>query len=358
MRHGATIAAILTALWLHGVAHADTLTLKAGDQYTGTLTNIGDGMAVFRTKIAGKVYVSTDEIAAVHTTNLVMLDMGDGKLLAGRLRTENGVPELVSQDGNDHRPIALADIKGIDQVPAATTGESASGLSGSLETGYRFREGTVDYSGPTASLELSHGAENGTEISARIDTEYVGDAGSTGRFFDAELRARLGTSGTWKPQLTLSVERDRNMALDYRVEAVAGVARDLHRDERQSLSVEGGVGATIAEYDSGLLRRDQGYRGEWFPGDRDGSSDELNLHLRLNYSRLLFGATIEEGIEIVPSLSDTGDVRGSFFSALYIPITPRMKLKLDINVDYDGDPRYRDIDEWRTSVGASLRFHF
>jgi len=59
-----------------------------------------------------------------------------------------------------------------------------------------------------------------------------------------------------------------------------------------------------------------------------------------------------------PSLTNGGDIRAEFESALTISVSRRLLLRLDLTVDYEHGLVFKELDDWRTSVGASLGVRF
>ncbi|MEX2015935.1 MAG: hypothetical protein WD873_04790, partial [Candidatus Hydrogenedentales bacterium] len=98
---------------------ADLLTLKDGDRFTGTLENIAGGMVTFRTRLAGKMYVSTGEVAAINTTQSVLVTIAGEQLLPGRLKTQDAQHFVVDPERGFQRAVDLQSISNITRVPAS-----------------------------------------------------------------------------------------------------------------------------------------------------------------------------------------------------------------------------------------------
>ena len=79
----------------------------------------------------------------------------------------------------------------------------------------------------------------------------------------------------------------------------------------------------------------------------------------MRYGRpILRNGRLAQDVLVLPSLTDFGDLRATSESALLVPLTSSLKLKLNLRVDFDDEPEFRGIDEWQTSVGASIRWDF
>ncbi len=350
---------LLIALVAAPFASADILTLKAGDRLTGSLATLNDGVLSFRTKLAGKVYYPADEVAGISTDQFVLVSTRDNVVVPGRLRYHDGEQTVTNRGQDEARALDLAEVVSIETLPESqqtTADASDPRISASFETGYRARTGAEDYSGPTASIEV-RGRTDALDITGRLDTEYVGDAGSFSRFYEAGVDAQLHTSSIWEPFVTVNAERNRDKAIELRGDITAGVARRFIDTDRQRLDGRAGLGVAFERFDIRPLRDDQGRRArERDPVKRD---EDLNLHLSLRYTRALFRSSyIEESLTVLPSLSDIGDFRAAWNSAVHVPITRNIRLKFDLTIDYEDDLPYNDLDDWRTSLGASFRVDF
>lgn len=353
---------VLTALLLLCAvpAPADMLFLRDGSRLTGALVGINDGTLSFRTKLAGKIFVPVDEIHGVSTSSFVVVALGAEKLLPGRLKYQDGKTFVIHRSSHEERPIDLAQVTEVTTLPAAfKAGPERAQLADSpievsLGTGYRWRSGTENRSGPFVESELKAGNES-TAFSVRVRSEYLGDEGRYDRFYDAQARVRFGPEDQWRPELSIDLERDADKGLDLRGDLTLGAARHFINGEKQKLEGMIGIGVALERYDAKLLEDDdrRGIR------DERHNDDALNLNLSFRYTRLVFKkGTLTEELILRPSLSDPGDLRAQWESALLMPVAPWMRLKFDVLVDYEDHTRFRHIDEWQTAVGASLRFDF
>lgn len=341
---------------------ADTLRLSDGEKLTGSLVNITNGNLSFRTRLAGKLFVPVDEVVGLSTRDFIIVTLADGRVLSGRLATRDRRSYLVNAINGEERPIELSEVSRIANLPSGVEAGGADGkklstlqLGVNLETGYQFRQGSDDVSGPTVAVSVNREIDR-TRIEARVSVEYTNGEGGLDEFFEAEARVVRDSGKKWKPEIMLELERDRNKALDYRYDLTVGIGRRLIDSERATLEVVAGVGIEVERRDSELSPRDSRRR---FARGGAEKNEELNLNLNLRYTRLLFGETLfEESLVMRPSLSDPGEVRARFESAVIVPLSPGTKLKFNVQIDYEDDPPYREVDELNTAVGASLRFRF
>lgn len=360
MRSVRTIAANLAAAFLVAAAGADVLTLRSGDLLSGTLNNIRNGTLSFRSKVVGLVFVPVKEVQSISTDSFVIVDLDGEKLLPGRLRQRDGATYLTFEDAADERPIDLIKVKGVTAVPAVEKSEATpSGRTEvSMETGYKIRTGTHDASGPFVDIEVKHEAER-VLIEGGVEAEAIGADAGIDRFVEGELSATFDIGAAWRPRIALEMERDRDKTLDYRVDVAVGAERGILKEDGQSLSAIAGVVGTKEGFDGSYSREDSGRSGTSLGRVAPVQDTDLGLHLQLDYSRLLWGdAELQESLVLRPSLTDLGDLRARYNASIQVPITPRLKLNVDLRLDYEDGLPYRQLDKWRTTVGAGVRVKF
>ena len=88
MRRG--ILAVLLVLMAGSIAHADQVTLKNGDRFSGTIVT-GDGKTLLlKTEFAGDITIQWDAITAMESSDVVYLTLKDGTKLSGKVTTQDG----------------------------------------------------------------------------------------------------------------------------------------------------------------------------------------------------------------------------------------------------------------------------
>ena len=353
-----TLAGILAS----PIAQTDTIALKSGDRLSGTLLQISSGIISFRTELAGRIMVPHDQVIALDTESFLVLALNNDEALPGRIVTIDGQILLASPDGRELTKLNLARIQDIEQMPVqeekSHAGKSTSALSASIETGYQLRSGSKNASGPTVNLGLTH---KGDTVTTQLSTafEYTEDAGSANRFMSSELAITSNTEKLFRPTLIIDAERDRNRALDYRLDAAAGVTAVIAGNDVFELEGFAGAGATLEKFDPDTLRRDLGSSNDIPASASEKRREELNLDLRMRYTRdFFFNSTITELLTLKPSLTNMGELRTGLESSISVPIIFNLKLNFDLLFDYESETRYNDIDKWNTAISAGLRLEF
>jgi putative salt-induced outer membrane protein len=88
MRRG--LLSLLFVIAMASLAHADQVTLKNGDRFSGKIVT-GDGKTLLiKTDFAGDVTIQWDAITAIESTDDVYLTLKDGTKLSGKITTQDG----------------------------------------------------------------------------------------------------------------------------------------------------------------------------------------------------------------------------------------------------------------------------
>jgi hypothetical protein len=154
-----------------------------------------------------------------------------------------------------------------------------------------------------------------------------------------------GDPATPGPFFELRTDRNIDAALALRGELSLGVRWPLLDPKDRTLAAYAGVTAIYEDWDSPAALYSR-YRGV------DGGEVELQLGLRYADGRF------REELTVYPSLSELGDIRIRSNASYTMPFTPRLRLRLDLLVDYDNAPPFPGLSEWEAALGASLRVDF
>ncbi len=346
----------------------DTLVLRSGDVLSGKLVNIRNGILAFRTTLSGQIMVPTEEIDSLATDEVISLSLANAETHKGRFVVSDGRTRLVQGRGNVSRPLDLAavtDAYPLDEGELETTSPTPrveskdKKLKAAWETGAYWHWGNADYSDLFARLTLHCDSDYGSFLATVLVERADTDRFPRWLWFDTEWMRK---GETLQPYAALEIERNTDTALHLRGSLTAGVGKPVYEspDGKRRLFASGGLGVSFEHYDRQALPGTRILGSvEPLPGKADHEKHELHGRLRLRYAqRLLKNSSFSEDIWLYPSLSNPGDLRARSESTFLLPMAARLKLKLNLLVDYDSEPPYDRLDNWRTSVGASILWDF
>jgi len=349
-----TLAIMLVCIGRMAPSYADTLVLKDGDTLSGKLVTIADQTVLFKTSIAGQMMVPADEVMRISTASNVQVTLADGNQITGRFQMDNDTARLTSDNGAEHK-LRVADIATITPLPSPKLASSEPvPIKGSLETGVQWREGTKNYSDLFDILTLSKDTEK-YAFASRVWLERA-DAHNFPRFFLADATWKRAPNAKIYPVMGIALERDTANALGLRANANIGVGGRLWESENSRLETAAALDAETATWDSKYAYNEgiDGARG-YDKHDRQ----QLNLRLTLRYSRALFqNGRFDESLDFYPSLTHLGELRARSESSLMFLITEQLGVRLNLLFDYQDNPEFQYLQNWRTTVGASLRWDF
>lgn len=346
--------ALVAILLLASFAQADVLTTGQGERLSGELSRIVDGILVFRTSMQGQMMVPASEVQSLTTEAAWAITDREGTVHIGRF-VSGGIS--VKGDGEEARiaPIPIAEVESANRLPSGME-PGAKGAEKNWRayaaTGVRAFEGTEDGVSPEVSLGVRGVDERGeVQVDLRFDA-------TSEDMFPGYFRGRFEVLGAgeqpWQPFMQARAERDRYNALDLRTGLSVGVRYDFDTAESSSFQGLLGLGGAIAEWDRA------GVAGGPRPWEEpEASRSELNAHLELRYSRAIQGgATWDNRLYLLPSLTDADHFRAGAESSLVYPVTPRLQLRLDMLMGYENDPVFGSLDRVDTSLGASIQLDF
>lgn len=360
---------VLAVLTLGLASVADTITLRDGDQLSGSLVEISDGIGVFRTELAGQIMLPISRIASVSTTRDVQIVFKDGGRGVGRLVTTGGEMQFVPKHDGGPYPVEMSMLVSVAPIRGETGPNGAEDATSavSIGTGVQATSGNDDYVSLYARLRLAVG---------RPDFDWAGDILlATGAGGDSLGELRLETLWRWRPEsrlrptLGLALEHEPDELLDSRVSLFAGGFADLWESPAQELSGLLAIAVESEHWSADHLDEREVFPNDGWEGTRaamyyraaDLARDETALRLRFDLRhrvRLFDRITWEEQISLYPNLGDFSDWRSAYESTVLYPLADRLLLNLSLRVDYDNEPAFRYLDQWRTRVGAGVEWRF
>jgi hypothetical protein len=386
MRIVLTGVLLILPLW----AAADTLVLAGGDTLSGELLDIEADTVAFKTAYAGRTFLPADEVKTLSTSGWYEVTLMGGITLTARFEVRQGNQYLVTVPDSSTQ-IAVADILEARPAPSApgeppAISEQMPDLDAAAGVGILRRWGTLNRTGAFTWAHLQR--ETGA---FRFHTHLqlaATDADTFPDWLDFKASWRFQPAEAWGPVLRLEGRRDADAGLAGSVEAGIGAEITAYESPASRLALSGGLSVSSAFYNSDLIYRlrgedpnslesilhhamhggasglDAGIRAlfdtQYYEDRRKYSETDAALYWGLRYDQSLFGdrATLSEELQVRPSLTRWGDLTARSESVVQVPITRSLSMRLQINLDYDNDPPFRRLDNFRSSVGAGIEFGF
>ncbi len=359
-RHTIIVAALFA---LACAAQGDTLVTRNGESFTGRLERIENGAVSFRASLAGMMLLPIDEVRSLTTERAALVRLTDDSELRGVPGIADGSLTVKRSDDSEASFgfAQIAEVLPEKKIAAESLSLSDKGpLSASAETGVLWHSGEEDYADLFTRLFLQR-LGDASDFTGEFFVERA-DTSDFPRWLRGNLRWDLDSSRNTYPFIAIEAERDTDKALAARGDLVFGLATDTIDNPSANLVAEVGIDAETSVFDSDFPegRETPSERLLWHSeGRRKVDRQQLNLRLGLRYRRALFNSgELTSGLYVHPSLTHWGRLRARSESALTLPFSPRLALRLNLMLDYEDDLEFGELGQWRTSVGASVLWGF
>jgi len=327
-------------LWMQSAtAGTDVVEFINGDRLTGEAKSLDRGRLKFDTEPTGVIYIEWEKVAFLKTSDSLQVETENGDRFFGPIQRSENAYETLVETSQGAQKIRNGRVVSIDQIDAA--GFSNIDLSASV--GYNFTKAS-DVTQFNVGAEASYRTRI-RELHASFSS-FISD--STGN--DASQRQALNLNYTrlranrWLNDGGVSFDRNDELGLNLRTSLSAGGGRILMQSNHSRLVLKGGLKATrennvdeAADLDSvesyGIVSWD------WFRFD----SPELDWSTTL---------------EIIPSLTESGRVRGQFDTTLKWEIFEDLFWQLQFYDSYDNKPQSVDASDNDFGITTSLSYDF
>ncbi len=334
-------------------ASGDVVELGSGESLSGTIVRVDDGILVFRTSLKGQIMAPLDTLKSLSSEANLVLTLTDGTTLYGRLTKKDDGVYLLPLDRGVTRSVDLAQVRTAMIIPstpldAPLSKEALQEWRTSMQSGVVVRDAHPGHADSVSRVEAGRDTAD-----TRIRAEAIVERSDT-QEMPGFLRGTASASGSGEagaaPFAEVQAERDTIKSLDLRTGLSLGLFQQLVQTPKQQLSGAAGINLTRETW--GDPTRAQSAYGI--------TEDEVNLHLGLRYSRVLFGAgELSSQVTFFPNLMDTADVRARSETAFTVPlIQSKLLLRLNILLDYEPARNRLAPEELRTEFGAGLGLKF
>jgi hypothetical protein len=320
-------------------ADTDVVEFKNGDRLTGEVKKLERGRLSIDTDAAGIVSIDWQDILSVKTDQKIQIEVVSGARYFGSIgKAENEAEILVEADSG---PVALNRIIIVGMHPIDM--EGFRGMDLSISVGYNFTKAS-DVSQFNVGVDASYRTQQ--RILSASFSSLISDSANN----DSSQRQSLGFNYTrlranrWLNDGGLSFDRNDELGLNLRTSISAGGGRIMSQTNNSQLMLTGGLKATrennISEPDDVNSLESYGMVSwEWFRFD----SPELDWSTSL---------------EVIPSLTESGRVRGEFDATLMWELFSDLFWKLEIYDSFDNQPQSGTAEKNDYGVTTSVSYKF
>lgn len=320
-------------------ADTDVVEFKNGDRLTGEVKKLARGRLSFDTDATGVISIDWEDVRSVKTDQKIQIEVVSGARYFGSIGKAENEAEIMVE--TDRGPVALNRIIIIGMHPIDAAG--FRGMDLSVSAGYNFTKAS-----DVTQFNVAVSASYRTQL--RIVSADFSSLISDSENNDSSQRQSLGFNYTrlranrWLNDGGLSFDRNEELGLNLRTSLSAGGGRIISQTNNSQFMLKGGLKATrennINEPDDVDSLESYGeIVWEWYRYD----SPELDW---------------TTSFEVIPSLTESGRVRGEFDATLRWELFSDLFWQLEFYDSYDNQPQSDTAEKNDYGVTTSVSYKF
>lgn len=335
----ASLAGALLATRAAADEDTDVVVFRNGDRLTGELKSLDRGRLSFETDPTGTIDIEWDKVAYIRVDQDIQVQTESGVQYFGQIRMAKQEFKVVVDTADGPAELDSSQVVAMD--PIDTGGFRALDIN--VSVGYNFSK-----------------ASNITQLNAGMDTEYR----SIKRVLSVDFSSQLSNSDSsessqrqslefnytrlrpnrWLNDGGISFDANDELGLNLRTSLSAGGGRYLVQTNNSLFILKGGLKATRENNvdqpdDVDSLESYGTITWEWYRYDTP----------ELDWSTTL---------EVIPSLTESGRVRGEYDATLRWEIIKDFYWQLEYYYSYDNKPQTEDAASNDYGVTTSLAYKF
>lgn len=317
----------------------DTILLKNGDRLTGEVKSMKRGRLTLNTDVAGNIELEWDKISSIVSKQHIQIEVVNGTRYFGSLSvSEKGSIIVVNTDDG---PQSLDQSQIIAMEPIEGRGIHALDIE--VAVGYNFSNaGSVEQANMALNMDW--------RSLIRIESLRLSTTTTDSDTLEASKRANLGLQHTrlwnnrWFSTGFLSFDRNDELGLNLRSSIGFGSGRYIVQSNKMVWSLE----ATLQ-----FSREDQ--------VDVEEDVDSLEASFIGKFDWFLFQDPEFDWstmLQITPSLTESGRVRGEFDTTLKWELINDLKWGFSLYVSYDNQGQAETGSSTDHGINTSLTYEF
>jgi len=317
----------------------DVVVFRNGDRLTGEMKSLDRGRLSFETDPTGTIDIEWDKVAYIRVDQDIQVQTESGVQYFGQIRMAQQQIKVVVDTADGPAEIDSSQVVAMDPIDIG----GFRALDVNVSLGYNFSK-----------------ASNITQLNVGMDTEYR----SVTRVLSADFSSQLSNtdssessqrqslefnytrlrSNRWLNDGGISFDANDELGLNLRTSLSAGGGRFLVQTNNSNFILKGGLKATRENNvdqpeDVDSLESYGTMTWEWF---------------RYDYPELDWSTTLE----VIPSLTESGRVRGEYDATLRWEIINDFYWQLEYYYSYDNQPQSEDASSNDYGITTSVAYKF
>ena len=287
-------------------ANTDVVVFVNGDRLTGEIKTLDRGKLRFKTDATDTISIEWDDVAFLSSDQNIQVETYDGRRYLGRLKLSPALKTINVQVGSEIMDLNASHVVQMEPIEE----KRLDRIDGDVTAGYNFTKASA-----VEQLQLGLNLEYRTEIrvySLTMSTTITA-ADVTGEDHESSQRNILNLDykrlwpNRWLVSGFLKGERNDELGLVLRTSAGGGGGRILTQSNHSRVLLESGL----------MLSHENLAPGE--DGTDPPDNDSVEAFVSLDWDWYRFDTPeldLSSSLEIIPSLTDSGRLRGEFDIAL------------------------------------------
>ncbi len=332
----------LSSLWMLPVSAApktDIVFFKNGDKLTGEIRSLSRGRLNLNTDATGTIAIEWDKISGIVSDQHIQLETASGIRYFGSLKTSEKVSEIIVVTNNGPQTLDAERIIVMEPIE----GRGIDALDIDLTVGYNFAK-----AGGVASTNLAVNMDWRSLV--RIESLKFSTTITDSDTLEASKRMTLALQHTrlwnnrWFNNAGLSFEKNDELGLNLRTSLSAGGGRYLIQSNRMLWSLDAGLQVSredlvaVTEHTDSLEATFTA-KWDWF----------IFQDPELDWSTT---------VQLVPSLTESGRVRGELDTSLQWEIINDLKWGFAVYGSFDNQPQSTTGETSDYGVNTTVTYEF
>ena len=329
----------LWALAASAAPKTDIVYFKNGDKLTGEIKSLGRGRLNLNTDATGTIAIEWDKISGIVSDQHIQLETASGIRYFGSLKTSEKVSEIIVVTNNGPQTLDAERIIIMEPIE----GRGIDALDIDFTVGYNFAK-----AGGVASTNLAVNMDWRSLV--RIESLEFSTTITDSDTLEASRRMTLGFQHTrlwsnrWFSNGNLTFEQNDELGLELRTSIGGGVGRYLVQSNKMLWSLDAGLqvsredlAASTEETDS--LEAVFTAKWDWF----------IFQDPELDWSTTA---------QLVPSLTESGRVRGELDTSLQWEIINDLKWGFALYGSFDNQPQSTTGENTDYGINTTVTYEF
>jgi len=325
-------------------ANSDVVVFDNGDRLTGEIKSLERGKLRFKTDATGTISIEWDDVAFLSSEQNIQVELSDGKRYLGKLIITPAMKTVNVKFGEAYEKLEASHV--VVMTPIEDKGLDRLDLS--VTAGYNFAKADG-----VEQFNFGLDAEFRTEkrsLSLEVDSSISNtkDAEASQRN-EMNINYRRFWPNRWLVSGFVNATRNDELGVDLRTSTGGGGGRIITQSDHARLLLESGL-----MFSRENLASDES-------GEESPDKESIEAYVSLDWDVYRFDSPeldLSTSIQLIPSLTEAGRVRGEFDIAFKWEIIHDLFWQISLYNSYDSNPATEGAEQNDYGITTSIGYDF